>query len=293
MRMILYRIFSVVIRVFYGHVHGIGRFYPIRVIFYFLHRHLHPNVIQVENHQIFLDPQDDLCLSINPSWEKLQTELVKREIKKGDTALDIGAHIGYYTLLLARLVGENGKVFAFEPEPANFALLKKNVKVNGFCDNVILNQKAVASETKRTQLFLGRDNTTGHSLYKGHYRSRRYKSEVEVEAVRLDDYFKGERVDFIKMDIEGGEGEALIGMLSLLERNKHIKIITEFCPGMLEASNVGTRKYLELLTRLSFKLFNINEEKGELESTTAEELSTKEADKEFATNLLCIRDELL
>jgi len=268
-RRVFFRIFKSTTEVFCGHVYGIGKLYPIRVIFYFLHRHFHPDVVQVENHRIFLDPKDSLYLSINPEWEKHITELVKKEVKKEDTVLDIGAHIGYFTLLFARLVGEHGRVFAFEPEAVNFGLLKKNVSINNYA-NVILNQKAVTNQTGVVELFLHRKSHGGHSLYKGRYMN----TSIKVEAVRLDDYFKNYdgKIDFIKMDIEGSEGEALRGMLSVLKKNEHVKMVTEFAPSMLRASRVQPEEYLRLLIDQGFKLFIINEQKGILEPATIDEL---------------------
>jgi len=285
-RVALFGVYMAVIRVLTGHILGIAKFYPIRLVFYFLHRHLHPDVAQVGDHQMFLDSQDGLKLSINPTYEKLQTKAIKREIRKGDTVLDIGAHIGYYTLLLAKLVGENGRVFAFEPEPSNFGLLEKNVKANGY-SNVVLVQKAVSNQTGIAKLFLNRSNTGGHSLRKGRYT----KDSIEVAAIRLDDYFKDYdgKIDFIKMDIEGSEGEALRGMLSLLKKNNHLKIITEFSPTMIRASTVQPEEYLSLLVEHNFRLFSINERKGEIEPVTIDELMLRSANKHFITNLLCTR----
>src|SRR2546427_3878451 len=70
----------------------------------------------------------------------LDNKVVKKIVKKGDTVLDLGANIGYWTCLLADLVGVTGRVFAFEPSPYNFQLLKKNVEMNGY-KNVTLEQK--------------------------------------------------------------------------------------------------------------------------------------------------------
>jgi len=262
------------------------KLYPIRIAFYFLHRHLHPDAIQVENHQIFLDPEDSLCLSINPTWEKHVTELIKSEVKKGDTILDIGAHIGYFTLLFARLVGERGKVFAFEPHPVNFGLLKKNISITNY-SNIILNQKAVTNKTGAVELFLNKKNTGGHSLYKSRYT----KTSIMVECIKLDDYFRDYdgKIDFIKMDIEGSEGEALLGMLALLKKNDHIKIVTEFGPSMLRASGVQPDEYLRLLVEQGFKLFIINEQKGIVEPATIDELIPKCRDNRSLIYLFCVK----
>ena len=72
-----------------------------------------PKIVNVLGHKMYLDDLDTLHLAINGIWEPLETNLIKNKIKEGDIVLNIGANIGYYTLLIARLVGSNGKVFAF------------------------------------------------------------------------------------------------------------------------------------------------------------------------------------
>jgi len=114
--------------------------------------------------------------------------------------VDIGANIGYYTLIFARLVGEQGRVFAFEPDPANFSLLAKNVAVNNY-HNVELIQKAVSDQTGNARLYLSPKSTVDHRIYS----SNDNRKFIDVEAVRLDDYFldNNGKIDFIKMDIQG------------------------------------------------------------------------------------------
>jgi len=106
-------------------------------------------------------------------------------------------------------VGKKGRVFAFEPDPTNFALLKKNISINGY-KNVILVPKAVAGKTERRKLYLIKDNPGSHRRYDSPQSDR----FLEVEAILLDDYFRGNnlRIDFIKMDIEGAEVQALKGL---------------------------------------------------------------------------------
>ena len=116
---------------------------------------------------MFLDSVDSLRLSFNGVYEPCETEFVMNEIKKGDVVLDIGANIGYYTLIFARLVGEEGKVFAFEPDPENFALLKKNVEINGY-HNVVLVQKAISNKTGKIRLFKFDDFKAGHRIHDSH-----------------------------------------------------------------------------------------------------------------------------
>lgn len=140
MRKILLSVYKEGVKILSGH--RIRNFYPVKVINSFIISHLKSNFAEVQGHKMFLDSKDSLRLSIHGIYEPLETELAKKEVKKGNVVLDIGANIGYYTLIFAKLVGEDGKVFAFEPDPTNFALLKKNVEMNGY-KNVMFVQKAV------------------------------------------------------------------------------------------------------------------------------------------------------
>jgi len=141
-------------------------------------------------------------------------------------------------------VGKKGRVFAFEPDPTNFALLKKNISINGY-KNVILVPKAVAGKTERRKLYLIKDNPGGHRRHDSPQSDR----FLEVEAILLDDYFRGNnlRIDFIKMDIEGAEKEAIRGMINLLKSNRKAKIVTEFNPLGLKIFGTKPGEYLKLL----------------------------------------------
>jgi FkbM family methyltransferase len=114
--------------------------------------------------------------------------------------LDIGANIGYFTLLFARIVGPTGSVYAFEPEPRNFELLSKNVEINSY-QNVTLVPKAVSNCRGSGELHLCDTNPGMHSLYSLSKSTR----SVDVDIIRLDDYFANYdgKIRFVKIDIEG------------------------------------------------------------------------------------------
>src|SRR3989344_5453898 len=127
----------------------------------------------------------------------LKKSIVK--IKQGDTIIDVGANVGYHTLLMAKLVG-GGKVYAFEPEPKAFGLLSKNIKQNGY-KNVVLINKGLGEKEQVLDLYLNPKNAAGHSLIK---RDNWQKQPVEI--IALDDFLpKNTKVDFIKVDVEGAE----------------------------------------------------------------------------------------
>ena len=153
--------------------------------------------------------------------------MVVNEVRPGDVALDLGAHIGYYTLSLARLVGPSGKGLAFEPAPSNFALLKRNVELNGYA-NVELVNAAVSDRPGQLRLYRSADNAGDHRL---HVASED-RASVEADVGTADDVFRGRRggVDFVKMDVQGGEGAALEGMIDALARSPRVKILMEFWP---------------------------------------------------------------
>lgn len=248
---------------------------------------LRSNYVEAQGHKMFLDAKDSLHLSISGFHELLATELMNKEIKEGDVIIDVGANIGYYALIFARLVGGNGKVFAFEPDPTSFALLKKNVKLNGY-KNIVLIQKAVSDKNGKLKLYLAEDNLGDHRPYD----SRDGRQYVEVEAVRLDDYFKDyeRKINFVKMDIQGGEVKALQGMMNLLKKNQEVKVFTEFWPEGLEIAGIKPKDCLDLLLELGFKLYNINERGHKVEPISPPEvLAAYPNAKEDFTNLLCLR----
>ncbi|MFN4133512.1 MAG: FkbM family methyltransferase, partial [Candidatus Hadarchaeales archaeon] len=225
-----------------------------------------------------------LFLSINRVYEPITTKVVKREIKKGDVVLDIGAHIGYYTLIFAKNVGNSGKVYAFEPEPHNFQLLLKNVEYNGYT-NVVALQKAVSNKTGKIRLYLSDDYSVDHSIFSSSGRGK----FIEVDSISLDDYFKNQKVDFIKMDIQGGEGLAFEGMKSLLNRNRTIKILFEFWPAALQESGTDHAQLLKWLLKRGFKfMYEINEKKKKITQIKLDKF-LKMYPLESASNILCMR----
>ena len=266
----------------------LGESYPIVLVYNFLYHRLRSDFSVVHGHKMFLDQNDSLRLSIFKVYEPFQTELIMNEIKKGDIVLDIGANIGYYTLLFAKLVGNNGKVFAFEPDPKNFDLLKRNVELNNY-KNVVLVQKAVSDKNGKIKLYLSKNNKAHHSVF-NQLGSDQF---IEIDAIKLDDYFKdSNNIDFIKIDVEGAEYDVFNGMQKTLNKNKNLKIITEFCPAWLEKCDRNPGEYLEELMEQGFKFYNINERKKKINLIGVSKLLDEYPPNRWRhTNLLCVKGE--
>jgi FkbM family methyltransferase len=242
---------------------GLGKRFPaLRKIQSYLINSSRKQFVKCANgHKMYLDEEDALGLSMPGGY---QTEgiikFMENNIQEGDTVLDLGANIGYYTLLFAKIVGEKGKVYAFEPDPVNFKLLELNILINGY-KNIIPVQKAISDKTKTVNFY--RSNAKSHNLYK-----EGYHEVIKVESARLDDFLPKEKIDFIKMDIEGAEGEAIIGMKNILKRNKNIKLIFEYRRFTLDKTNMDSRRLLEFLEKQGFSFCDVKLNRN----TTKEEI---------------------
>lgn len=186
--------------------------------------------VRVGNYRMHADTLDRIIAIYLWKWgllEGFETQWMRNAIQRGMCVLDIGANIGYYTLLMADLVGKEGAVYAFEPEPANYSVLVRNVALNGH-KNVVVVPKAVVSSNHSVKFYKNKGNRGDNSLYGS--LGVNYAC-IEVEGVSLDSYFpSGKKIDLIKMDIQGGEIEAFGGMERVIHDNPKIKIIFELTP---------------------------------------------------------------
>ncbi|MDP2946932.1 MAG: FkbM family methyltransferase [Nanoarchaeota archaeon] len=268
---------------------NLGRIPPLKRLHKFLKIHLRPKFVKTQGYKVFIDRRDFKVSSYlleDRVYESLETDLVKSQINKGDIVIDIGANIGYYTLIFAGLVGENGKVFAFEPDPDNFALLNKNVKENKF-ENVVLINKAVSDKNGKTMLYLSENNKGDHRIYD----SGEKRKSIVVDVVYLDDFLKNhkDKINFVKIDIQGAEGNAIRGMVGLIKNNKKIKILTEFWPMGLNNFYFDSKKFLEILEDCGFSFYDILEV-GLIRITKDELLKKYPADRVKHTNLFCVKN---
>jgi FkbM family methyltransferase len=177
--------------------------------------------------------------------DRAERQLLKRILSAGAVVVDAGANIGIYTEFLSRCVGPTGAVHSFEPSPDNFERLSAASRK---LPNVRLLQAAVGEHSGKSELYLSDTLNVDHRAYMADGDSRR---TMPIEMVALDDYFKpGERVDLIKMDIQGYELHALRGANRVLEDNPDIKLLVEFWPYGLKQAGAN---WVELIAALERK----------------------------------------
>jgi FkbM family methyltransferase len=187
------------------------------------------------------------------TYDRGTARLLERVIVPGMVVVDVGAHVGFFSLLAARKVGPSGKVYAFEPDPSTYNLLFENIGLNGY-HNVVAIRKAVWKRGGFKELFLNPRDSRVNTLYPSDAVGERH---VSVETITLDDFFEREGwppVHVIKMDIEGAEIDAMEGMTQLLTRSEGLSFIVEFAPGPLLARGVTRIEYLETLKRLGLRI---------------------------------------
>ena len=222
-------------------------------------------VVEVQGSKMYVNPEGlpknyiktFQAYIISGGPEKLTTEMFKNVVKEGDVVLDLGANVGYYSLLAARLIGEKGKVYAFEPEPVNYSLLLKNIELNGY-DNVVAVQKAVSNVAGKVRLFLDKKDTGAHTIYQPDDE----REFTEVESVILDDFFKDKEhpINVIKMDVEGAEMAVFSGMSRIIRESENLKMFVEFYfPGMKRAGNAPREFARRLLEDYHFSILAIGE----------------------------------
>ena len=242
--------------------------------------------VRVDGLVFHLNTDDEFLTEVvleHGEWEPEDTRLICDRLKRGDTVIDVGANIGWYTIYASRIVGKEGLVVAFEPDPTNFALLKRNVQANG-CENVRLEQKALSNERGTLTLFRHESNKGMHSLL----TLNQTEDSIEVEAIPQDEYL-GNRlhVNLVKMDVEGAEGLVLDGMCRTLSANPHMQVMMEFAPARLRDAGYDPKALLERLVRHGFNVYDIHGAGGQREPTGLNDLFARLARERLAfTNLL-------
>ena len=286
----------------------------IGVVYNFLIKEFWPykDIIDIQGSKMYLNIKNESPAMIetfstyafNKIHERATTELFKKVVKRGDTVIDLGANIGYFSLLAAKIVGQSGKVYSFEPEPKNYSYLTKNININNYIQ-VSAFQKAVSDKNGKIKLYICDYDSGHHTIdkYEGieaYSRGRATKEHsIEIETVRLDDIFQGkeESIGVIKMDVEGAEALALAGMDTILRKNKKLKMFIEFFPLLIEKMGNSPNEFIrKIFEDYRFSVYIIpddyNASKGEMKKIhSVGEVMSFRKEEEDHINLFLEHDE--
>lgn len=248
--------------------------------------------VRVQGHTFYCSPdeQDFRAKVLTRERDPELLGVIREIVQKGDVCLDLGAHAGYFTLVMAEQVGASGRVVAFEANPATVPFLEANVGENNYSDRVIIVPNAVGTGGRTVNLYRRWCGVGGVSRYKRENKHAE-KETVEVEEVSVDQTMNelpdlAGRVTLIKIDIEGAEIDAIGGMGELFRKNRSAKLITEFHPELLMAANRQASEFVDSLRWAGFKRFyDLNN--GRKEILEPEIWFDKKMEQRRAADILC------
>ena len=224
-----------------------------RKLFNYVENNFKKTYVELKDRKLFLPDGDPSRYSLREQ-PKIFDNFILSNVKSGDVVVDIGANIGYYTILMSKLVGNSGKVYAFEPGSENFELLSKNIKKNN-CTNVILENKTVSNETKTSVFYVSTKASSDHRIF----QTKTNQKSKEIEQIDLDSYFEkiNSKVDFVKCNIQGADFLAFKGM-SRIVKNNDVKIMIEFSPHNMLQANLSSEEFAKALYDSDFDVFELN-----------------------------------
>jgi FkbM family methyltransferase len=191
-------------------------------------------------------------------YEEYETSLMLRQVRCDSVVVDVGANIGYYTLLMAQ---KAKRVYAIEPEGGNFEILKKNVTANKL-KNVVLIKAAAGEKKGEMRLIKDKENFGNHRLKSLSAKAASPIEEREklekVSVIRLDDIFEKERVDLIKIDVQGWESAVIEGAKNIIKRDSPT-LFLEYWPEGMKESKLDGGKMLTFLKTVYKKIWQIDD----------------------------------
>jgi FkbM family methyltransferase len=212
-------------------------------------------------------------------WEASETAFLRRVLTPGATFVDVGANIGYFSVLASALVGGSGRVIAVEPERRNLALLKANLWRNG-CGNAIVLPIAAYRHTGFLPLVLNEDNRGDHQV--GWHDG----ASALVPCARLDDLLGGLDVDVIKIDTQGVDHDVIAGLLRLIRRPVRPTILCEFWLEGMERRGVDPGQVATGYRELGFELALLRDELGPYPASPAEVVAAARAEASRYVNVV-------
>lgn len=239
--------------------------YAVRHVVAYAARHnlLKPSWFQVQNEfSMYLDPTDYLQRRIlcEGVWEQAETNCIRSVLRAGDVFIDVGANIGYFTLLAATLVGKTGTILSIEPNHTAAQRLRQHLDRNGF-PNVLVEEVACSDSNREELLHLNELSNCGASSLSSRNATGR---EIKVKCATVDELvkkYKFPQVSLVKIDVEGAELQVLRGMAFTLMRLRPVLLI-ELEPVLLKGFDVTPGDVMAYLDTMGYIPSPINASKN-------------------------------
>tara|TARA_B100000029_G_scaffold428257_1_gene438084 strand:- start:1272 stop:2192 length:921 start_codon:yes stop_codon:yes gene_type:complete len=249
----------------------------------------------VHGHKMHLPKKGFHEYSVYGIYGELDTIMVEKLVKNEDVVVDVGAAIGYYTLILARAVGNKGTVIAFEPKEGRFEILENNIKLNGY-DNVIAENKAIMLDGQGKKFFVHDDNTAGYRFITNRSDdnlTKKFSKPVDVLTTDLDVYLTDlgiiDKVSFMKIDVDGPELLVLQSGRQLL-KNRNLNILLEWDQDAAKWSNCSPESIIDILLENGFEIYYPDYIKKKYFHITKERLLNIDP-LDDVINILCVKDK--
>ncbi|AMK18956.1 FkbM family methyltransferase [Sphingobium sp. MI1205] len=225
---------------------------------------------------MYLDPHDfglSPHLMLDGYWEMPTTEALVQCVRPGMIVADVGANVGYFTLLMADLVGPSGRVLAFEPNPAMAERIRRSAYLNGFTDRIEIFPVALHDSNCPVQFLMPSDEPK--NAYISPYEGVELTGGVVLDAERLDSRPEWHGIELLKIDAEGSEERIWAGASGLRHADRLHTIILEFQPGRY----VDPQAFVENICSWGFGLEWIAPASG-IEVTTIESVLARKSDED-------------
>lgn len=202
-----------------------------------------------------LDAQVSANIIAHGHWEMWIHNAILRLLQPGARVVEVGANVGYYTMIMAHHVGEQGHILSFEANPRLASLVRRSANLNGFGSRVQVLQKAAADKNVELEFMVSRHNSGGGYISVGGANPYDDGETLRVEGVRLDDLDLGP-IDMIRMDAEGSEPLILDGAQKTLDANPNVILCMEWDIVQMN-SRVSVPEFARQLSEKGFKFWRI------------------------------------
>jgi FkbM family methyltransferase len=178
-------------------------------------------------------------------WEAEETQFIIDTVKPGSSFVDVGANIGYFTTIAAKLVGAKGQVSAFEPDSDNYQLLSENCRINE-CLNTSIYDVALSNYNSTGKLYINTENKGDHTIYP----TEDIRTSTNITLVNGSDFVTKHKlsIDFLKVDTQGSEFQVISGLREAIAQNlPKLVMLLELSPNSMKIAGHSGKELLEIL----------------------------------------------